>query len=392
MKIRDTLGLSFRMFKTRPMRTMLTIAGVGVGIATVLFLVSFGYGLQQSILDRIATADTLLTLDVHPGSSNVSITNDSIDVFQTIEGVVSLARQQEHATLATFDGLVSGLPCSAVDPDFFTLTGLSPESGTLFTDEENVAVLTSVAAQLFDVEPDILVGKELVLSFKNPSFSTGSVATLSGAYRVVGIVRNDMESRVYVSLRSSTIPTRNSYDIVKIKTRNHALMGNIREIIMNHGFLVSSISDTIDQVNKVFRAIQIALSLFGLVALVVSAIGMFNTMTITLLERTNEIGIMRAIGVTSREIQYIFLVESMVMGFLGGAFGVLTGLLAGEAADLAIGTLAARFNGPQMNVFQAPTWFILLILGFSGAIGVLTGIYPSLRASRLNPLDALRYK
>ena len=169
-------------------------------------------------------------------------------------------------------------------------------------------------------------------------------------------------------------------------------MTAVRDAVITKGFVVASLSDVIDQASKIFKIIQIVLGFFGLVALVVSAIGMFNTMTIALLERTNEIGIMRSIGMTRRDIMVMFLVESMAMGFLGGVGGLALGAVAGESLNFALNTLAQRFNGPPVDIFLAPFWFIAVIMIFSTCIGFLTGLYPSFRAARLNPLDALRYK
>jgi putative ABC transport system permease protein len=166
----------------------------------------------------------------------------------------------------------------------------------------------------------------------------------------------------------------------------------VRDKIIAKGLLVSSLSDIIEQARKIFRIIQIVLGLFGLIALFVSAIGMFNTMTITLLERTNEIGIMRSIGVTKKDVQALFLAEAMIIGFLGGVSGVLIGLLGGELVNFIFAVLAKNFGGQVLDLFYIPNIFIVFIIIFSTLIGFFTGIYPSKRAGHLNPLEALRYK
>jgi putative ABC transport system permease protein len=115
-------------------------------------------------------------------------------------------------------------------------------------------------------------------------------------------------------------------------------------------------------------------------------------MTIALLERTNEIGIMRAIGVTRRDMLMLFLMESSLMGLLGGVGGVAVGYLGGEIANTGLNILAKTMGGQTLNLFYRPLWFILVIIVFSTIIGFLTGVYPSIRAARMNPLEALRYK
>jgi len=163
-------------------------------------------------------------------------------------------------------------------------------------------------------------------------------------------------------------------------------------LIIDKGFLVSSLSDIIDQTNKIFKVVQLILAIFGLIALLVSSIGMINTMTITLLERINEIGIMRAIGITKRDIKIMFLTESLIMGLLGGIGGVIIGYIGGSLVNMGINLLANTFGGQSLNLFYYPSWFIYFIIIFSTLIGLLTGIFPSIKASKLNPLLALRYK
>ena len=182
------------------------------------------------------------------------------------------------------------------------------------------------------------------------------------------------------------------FDQLKIKVNDSSLLETVRQKVMESGFLVAALSDTIDEAKKIFNIVQIVLFMFGFIALIVSAIGMFNTMTISLLERTNEIGIMRSIGISAKDIRQIFLMEAGLMGFLGGLGGVLVGVIAGFLVNMLFNLLASSLGGRALNLFFSPLWFVADIIIFSAVVGLLTGIYPSIRASRLNPLDALRYK
>ena len=158
------------------------------------------------------------------------------------------------------------------------------------------------------------------------------------------------------------------------------------------GLTASSISETIDQANKVFRIIQLILMVFGMIALIVSAIGMFNTMTITLLERTEEIGIMKAIGASKKDISLMFVMESTLMGFLGALGGVILGFLGGLIINLLINAIATRFGGEAVSLFYSPLWFISTVIGFGAFVGFMTGVFPARKASHIDALDALRYK
>lgn len=155
---------------------------------------------------------------------------------------------------------------------------------------------------------------------------------------------------------------------------------------------MSSISDTVEQANKIFQVITTVLAVFGIVALVVSAIGMFNTMTITLLERTNEIGVMKSIGASNADIAKLFVTEAVIMGFLGSIAGVLLGFASSGLVNILFNVLATKMGGEVVDIFHTPVNFVIFVILFGSIIGLLTGLFPARRAGKLDPLDALRYK
>lgn len=397
MKTSDLLSLSTRMFKTRPMRTFLTVLGVGVGIGTVLFLVSLGYGLQNVILNRIATADSLLTFDIAEGpSEDLALTPEAVRQIQALPTVADVSTLKQFDGQMTANDLSTSGQVSVIDPAFLRLRGVTPVAGSMAIDARPRSLLISSAGvKLFNLTPEEAIGKKLsvVLSEKTSAEPGAPIHLMpQEPYTITGVFDDESQNVSYVMHASLSGATIDRYDQLKVKVASSAVMEETRNALIERGYVVSALSDTIDQANKIFRIVQIVLTLFGLVALVVSAIGMFNTMTITLLERTNEIGIMRAIGITRRDLRTLFLTEAMLMGFLGGMGGVLIGLAAGEIANLGVNMLARRFGGIALDLFYSPLWFIGVIIGFSTFIGFVTGIYPSFRASHLNPLDALRYK
>jgi putative ABC transport system permease protein len=118
---------------------------------------------------------------------------------------------------------------------------------------------------------------------------------------------------------------------------------------------------------------------------------MFNTMTVTLLERTKEIGIMRTIGASNLTIEILFLSEAVLMGFFGGLSGAAIGVGGGVSINIILGFVARRMGGQAVNLFEFPAWFLIFMVVFSAILGALTGYFPSRRAAKLNPLDAIRY-
>jgi len=115
-------------------------------------------------------------------------------------------------------------------------------------------------------------------------------------------------------------------------------------------------------------------------------------MTISILERTQDIGTMRSIGGSREDIRNLFLIESTLIGFTGGVMGIVLGFIVGFIFNNGVRLLAKILGGKSVDLFHTPIWFIVFILIFSTSVGFITGILPARRASSLNPLRALRYK
>jgi putative ABC transport system permease protein len=403
MVMRDLMSLSTRTFKTRPMRTALTILGMSVGIGAVLFLVSLGYGLQETVLNRITNADALLSLDVSAGQSELikldQANIEKMEQLPNVEEVSPIMAVSSQITLKDLTGVVS---LYSIKPSFFRLSGIVPFKGALFEPDASgniprEIVVSSALATIFNIEPDAIVGEMVQLTAFISTFDANGAEevktiNITEPFRIVGVIQDDKESFIYAPSALLSEVKADVYIGAKVKIFAAENMGVIRDEIINMGFFVSALQDTIDQVKKIFSIVQIVLGLFGFVALIVSAIGMFNTMTVLLLERTNEIGIMRSIGVTRNDVRKLFMFEAMIMGFLGGLGGVLLGHLGGVLANLGINLLARSFGGQALSLFSRPFSFIIIIIIFSTIIGFITGIFPAQRAAKIKPLDALRYK
>ena len=403
MRLLDLIKLSLRMFKARTMRTLLTVFGMSIGIAAILFLVSFGYGLQKTLLERITTSDSLVTLDIAPAGSDSPVLDASLmQTLRDIPNVVDVVPAVSLLSQGKFDGITFDLETNGSKPSFLRLGGKKILAGS-FPNEENpgnTVVLTSAIANIFGKQPQEMIGKEFTLSiFEQSATDTKEVPAKNAAkgktfphtYTITGIVDSE-ENIAYVPLDTIDIAAYTHFSQLKVKCASTGIMPSVRESVLGLHLIASSISETVDQANKVFRIIQIVLMMFGVIALIVSAIGMFNTMTIALLERTEEIGIMKSIGASKLSVSMMFIVEATLMGFLGGVFGVVFGAGAGAVFNLLINLVAERFGGQSVSLFYSPLWFILAIIGFGSFVGFLTGVFPARKASRIDPLDALRYK
>lgn len=401
MKFIDIFKLSTRMFKARTSRTLLTILGMSIGIGAILFLVSLGYGLQKTLLERITTSDSLLTLDISEAKSGiVSLDREMVNKMKEMPGVDEVSPAFQLNTQGHIDELSADIIAFGSKPSFLKLGGYKASMGSLINDEEiNGVVISTAVAQLFGKTPEELMGKEMTFTFFIPKTedvegnlqSNFDLVNSDKKFKIIGAIEGE-DNIVYLNSAFLDDLKIEKYGQVKVKAKTNSEMNAIRDIILEQGLLVSSLSDTVDQANQIFKIIQIILMLFGIIALVVSAIGMFNTMTIALLERTEEIGIMKSIGASDISISIMFFMESAIMGFLGGLSGVVIGYMGGEAFNWIINFIAVRFGGEKVDLFYSPPIFVLSIIIFSAIVGLFTGLVPARRASKIDPLDALRYK
>jgi putative ABC transport system permease protein len=142
---------------------------------------------------------------------------------------------------------------------------------------------------------------------------------------------------------------------------------------------------------RAFIILDILLSLVGSIALTVSSLGIMNTMVMSILERTREIGIMKAIGGSDADVARIFLVEASGIGVLGGLVGVLLGWVVGRAINFGANIYIQSQGGTAGNLFSLPIWLIGGAIAFSWVISLIAGSYPARRAAKLDPIQALRH-
>ena len=400
MKVFDLFYLSFQNFKNRKSRTLLTILGVAVGIGAILFLVSLGYGLQHMLLERITTEESLLTFDiVSPDPELIVIDKETLNQVAKIENVERVSPQAFFPGQVSLGEFTSGAAINLIEPDFFILGGILPQLGRVFeVEERQKMVVNSSVAELFNLQPAEILGKKLGLLIFLPEEDVEGVAGIEvfeteKKFEVVGVIE-EVGAPAEVYLNRADLPELpiKEYQLAKVKVVDDQAMEGVRESLIGMGFMVSALSDVIAQANRIFRVIQIVLGIFGVIALIVSAIGLLNTMTISLLERTSEIGIMRAIGASAGDIKRLFLIESFIIGFLGGVTGIGVGILAAEVFNSGVNILAITLGAPPVDLFVYPGWFIIFIILLSSLVGLLAGFWPAKRAAKLNPLEALRYK
>ena len=273
-----------------------------------------------------------------------------------------------------------------------------PETKTVAVSGSAVkqAVVNQAMLKVLGITESQAVGKTFSVTY----VVTGDLAGLSNenlesepaTYTIIGVVPTGETPLFYVpfmDLRSLGIT---NYSQVKVVAAQAQDLDIIRRKIEAMGYITRSVADTVAQINSLFGTARTLLAVLGLVALAVAALGMFNTLTVSLLERTREVGLMKAMGMKSSEVQELFLTESMIMGFCGGVVGIIVGFLAGKLVGIILSVFAVFKGVGFIDVSMIPLPFAILVIFLSLLVGITTGIYPAKRATKISALNALRYE
>jgi putative ABC transport system permease protein len=284
--------------------------------------------------------------------------------------------------------------------------------GTFFPNDADMTCMLSLdlAKRMNDAEPGSLVGQTVTLLHASPA---AVAAVVSGGVpivppqpeetscRIVGIVEREtgpggigvQVTPIMLPLaRAKTMALRaNAYLSITVKVAGAQFTQDVEDAIKKRGLTAFSINDALQGAKRAFILLDIVLSLIGSIALAVSSLGIVNTMVMSILERTREIGIMKAIGGSDADIRRIFLIEASAIGLFGGVAGVALGWLVGRIVNFGANVYIQQQGGPTGNLFSLPFWLVGGAIGFSIVVSLVAGSYPAARAARLNPIDALRH-
>jgi ABC-type lipoprotein release transport system permease subunit len=277
-----------------------------------------------------------------------------------------------------------------------TLSKKGTEKLTFSSPPDGVAVVSSGLLNLLGISEKKAVGTSFKSSFivgKSllPSIE-GKVQSQDQTYKIIGVIEDPNSTYFYIPYGDVVklgIPHVSQFKVILKETES---LAKVRKEIETLGFRTNSTYDTVKQIESLFVNLRFVLAILGLVALGVASLGMFNTLTVSLLERTREIGGMKTMGMVSEEVQDLFLAEAMIMGLSGGIGGLTLGYLAGKGLSFIISAIALSQGQGFLDLTYIPLNFTIFILITSFIVGVATGIYPAQRAKHISALNALRYE
>jgi putative ABC transport system permease protein len=306
-----------------------------------------------------------------------------------------------------------------VDIDDLGEIGLRASQGEL-TLEKGTAVIGSwVSRNFYDPKlrpgqepppPPDLFGQDLKLILIKWS-PEGIEVRKTIPLKIAGILsetKGEPDGLIYVSMDDLTAwnewslgrrinRNREGYNMLIVQAADLDQVLDIAEQIKNMGYMANTPQEFVQGINSFYMVLQIAFGAVGAISLLVAAIGIANTMAMAILERTREIGLMKAVGATNRDVLSIFLGEAAGIGFIGGAGGILLGWSLGQIINVvAMAYLAGQAvqtgSPPPTMAVHTPLWLPISSLLFSTFVGLISGLYPALRAATLVPVNALKYE
>jgi putative ABC transport system permease protein len=417
IRMATCLKLALNMILHSKLRSWLTIIGIIIGVGAVVGIISLGDTMEASVQSRLASMD-LASITITPGYSqaqshmpgsghgnwgggrgtttDAELTDHDIDALRGIKGIIYAAGEISGREDVSYNGQNASLPINGVDPQVWRyMNSLDVESGRLLEPSDKFVAV---------------IGSEVASGIYKKDIGVNQVVTVNGkSVRIVGILKEEGGSedrQIYMPIDAAvnviTDAKKDVFDSIEVKAQSVDVVDTVVTEIENklmtsrhianeddRDFSVMALKSMAETVTTMISSMTLFLGAIAAVSLLVGAVGIANTMFTSVLEKTKEIGTMKAIGAKNRDILMIFLFNSAMVGFVGGIFGVILGALVSSVFPM-IGVTMTR-GGSETSISLSPH---LMIFGLSLAvlIGVISGVVPAYRASKLKPVDALRYE
>ena len=403
LPLRDTIGMALGALSSNRLRSALTMLGIVIGNASVITLVGVGKGAQNLAEGQLSTLGANV-LFVVPGNNDTRrrgietpktlVLEDANAILEQVPSISRIAPQITLSETVRARDLSATATISGITPDFLAVRRFDMAQGRFFSEGDmqgarNVAVLGPDIAERL-LPGGYPIGKEVRI--RNQSFQVVGIMASKGAF-----LGQNQDDAVYVPLstmvsrlsgRDPTFGTSLSFVSVEAKDERSVSAAKFQisnllrlrhKILREDDFAVRSQKDALSIVGTITGGLTLMLGAIGAISLLVGGIGIMNIMLVSVSERTQEIGLRKAVGARSNDVLLQFLIEALVVSSLGGLVGSLLGLGA-VMAVAALTPLPAAIG----------LWNVASTVALSGSIGLFFGVVPARRAARMDPIVALR--
>lgn len=388
MRFSQTIKLAIKNIKSNKLRSALTMIGIIIGISSVIVLVGLGSGSTKQITSQVQSLGTNLISANTSGSGSKQFTLDDVKDIEQIQGIAEAAPIISANTTVKVDKNSQSASVTGTTSNFLDIRNMTISEGRFIADLDvdyrgKVAVLGSdIAEQLYGFTDP--VGKDIDIK--------------GNTYEVIGVLKsqgssmgNNTDDMVIIPSTTAIglAGTRNVQNVY-IKSSNNSNVDLVTNEVnqyltsffksTDNSNRVMSQKQLLDTMSSITSTMTYLLGGIAAISLIVGGIGVMNVMLVSVSERTKEIGIRKALGGSRKDILIQFLIEALVLSSLGGAAGVLFGL--------AIGWVVTAFG--MSMAFSIP--IVIIAFSFSLAVGIIFGMFPAYKASKLKPIDALRFE
>ena len=397
MRPADLFVLSGRALTAHRLRSFLTLLGIAVGIAAVILLTSIGEGVHRFVLAEFMQFGTNV-IEIAPGKTRVSggpgglqttvrlLTLEDAQALTRLPGIVAVTPNVWGNSEVAANGRLRRTTVQGVGPELPEIMRLMVQSGSFLPDEA-----------LEHARPLAVLGPKLKQELFGSASALGQRVRIGGMqFRVVGVMASkgqflgmDLDDTVYIpTARALELYNREGLMRIHLSYRAGLVAGDVAAAVKSalaarHGredFTLTTQEDMLRTLSKILNVLTAAVGALGGISLLVGGVGIVTIMTIAVTERTNEIGLLKALGARERTILGIFLGEAVALSALGGLCGLLLGIGIAQLLHFAL---------PALPV-QTPLSFVLLAEAVAILIGLLAGVLPARRAARLDAVEALR--
>ena len=410
--LKDNFNLAYKNIKERMSRSILTLLGISIGIMAIISLMGLGEGMNQAVTQELSSLSDTIIVSVGAGfdigrimssdgfdSNGEYLTERDISDITRISGIKEVSTQLSGSGILRFNSLNVIVTLVGMDIDVMDITYdyKDLESGELLDvgDQNKCLIGYNVAHEYFD--NDISVGSRIKINDEkiivNGIFlKMGSGGIASTDDYVLLTSRDFKEITGESNISSATIQV---YDVNEVEFIADEIERVINE---NHGddefASATSMSSILESIQNIIGIIQMMLIAIASIALIVASIGIMNTMLTSVMERTREIGIMKAIGAENKDVMLIFIIEGVIVSTIGGIIGIALGIFGSQGLAEILSMQGTAGGGPSnMTLMPVITiGAIALAVGVSLIVGVLSSLYPAWKAARMSPIEAVRYE
>lgn len=435
MSTRDLIDMALRNLLKRKVRTFLTILGVVIGTASIVVMVSIGIGMNESFANQLESWGSLQVINVYSPNSNshydssessnkkqnknVKLDAAAVDGFRQMSNVEAVTPVKTTYFMLASGKYVADANIIGIEPSTMEAMGYKVDAGRTLNDEDVRSIVVGGGVEFYDPklnwemrwsmeQPKLeLLDTKVEVSYDwNVGTRHADKSIKTQKYEVVGTMpaegsnswsvimplkeveklqkaQQEWQKKKYGSPNSNNQQSK-EYEQVMVKVNDINRVQAVQQEITDMGYRASSLTDQLNTMKETTKMLRMVLGAIGAISLVVAAIGITNTMVMSIYERTREIGIMKVIGASLLDIKLLFLTEAAFIGLAGGIVGAGVSFATSKLVNWVAMQQASDMTS------SIPLWLYFGAVAFATVIGVLSGYIPAQRAMRLSALTAIK--